>query len=201
MTREMRSDLTPQDYIRHMFQETKDGKLSITYYPHIGEPEILTYPVNWSEDDAEEIVRKYDLLTLALARIGQHGDRLDDRATREKLLRAEDLEIWNTYICPDEPFACDLSIIEEIHQRAQLGDLFDEEEELWKRFCMWREEQSQKRIPFHRRSSANMIQRARRFEKLIRLHVPEMVVTEEGRCLAEEMVLYYAGEEEPIVWD
>jgi hypothetical protein len=26
-------------------------------------------------------------------------------------------------------------------------------------------------------------------------------VTEQGRCLAEEMVLYYAGKEEPIVWD
>jgi hypothetical protein len=66
---------------------------------------------------------------------------------------------------------------------------------------MWNEEQSQKRIPFTRRSCADMITRAKRYEKLIRLGAPEIVVTEEGRCLAEEMVLYYFGKEEPIVWD
>ena len=56
-------------------------------------------------------------------------------------------------------------------------------------------------IPFNRRSSADMIQRARRYERLLSMHAPEVVVTEEGRCLAEAMVLYYAGKEEPIVWD
>ena len=38
-------------------------------------------------------------------------------------------------------------------------------------------------------------------EKLISLGAPEIVVTEEGRLLAEEMVLYYFGKDEPIVWD
>ena len=66
---------------------------------------------------------------------------------------------------------------------------------------MWNEEQSQKRIPFNRRSCADLITRASRFERLISLGAPEIVVTEEGRCLAEEMVLYYFGKEEPIVWD
>ena len=40
-----------------------------------------------------------------------------------------------------------------------------------------------------------------RYEKLIRMGVPEIVITEEGRCLAEEMVLYYFGKEEPVIWD
>jgi hypothetical protein len=66
---------------------------------------------------------------------------------------------------------------------------------------MWREEQSQKRIPFHRRSSADLIQAARRYEMAIRLDAPELVVTEQGCSLAEVMVLYYAGAEVPIVWD
>jgi hypothetical protein len=197
----MRNNLTPQDYIRQLFRETKDGKLSITYAPFIGKPETSTYQVNWTEVDVEEIVHRYNLLTFALARIGQLDDQLEDKAIRGKLLSVGDLEIWNTYICPYEPFECDLSIVEEIHERAQLGDLFEEEEELWKRYCIWREDQSRKRIPFNRRSSADMIQRARRYEKLISLHAPEIVVTEEGRCLAEEMVLYYAGKEEPIIWE
>ena len=57
------------------------------------------------------------------------------------------------------------------------------------------------RIPFNRRSSANLILEAKRYEGTIRLSTPEIVVTDQGRSLAEEMVLYYAGKEEPIVWD
>ena len=98
---------------------------------------------------------------------------------------------------PDELMA----LICSIHERAQDSDLIEEEELLWKQYCMWEEEQSQKRIPFCRRSSTVLITRARRYERLISLNAPEIVVTEEGRCLAEEMVRYYFGKEEPIVWD
>jgi hypothetical protein len=94
-----------------------------------------------------------------------------------------------------------MSLIQEIHERAQFGDLIEEEEMLWKQYCMWNEEQSQKRIPFSRRSSANLILAAKRYEGAIRLSAPEIVVTDQGRSLAEEMVLYYAGKEETIVWD
>ena len=93
-----------------------------------------------------------------------------------------------------------MPLIQEIRERAQTGDLNEEEAELWKQYCLWRETQSQKRIPFNRRSSAELIQAARRYEQGIRIQAPYVVLTELGRCLAEEMVLYYAGEEEPIVW-
>ena len=216
MTREMRDDLTPQGYIRQVFRETQDGKLSITYYPFSGEPETITYQVNWTEEDAEQIIQKYNLLTFALARIGRLHDQLEDEQSRNKLLSEDELQIWNTYVKPYEPMVVDwgqlypispcepnelMSLIQEIHERAQFGDLIEQEEMLWKQYCMWREEQSQKRIPFNRRSSADMIQRARRYEKLVSMHAPETVVTEEGRCLAEEMILYYAGKAEPIVWE
>ena len=216
MTREMRDVLTPQGYIRQLFRETQDGKLSITYYPLIGAAETSTYQVNWLEDDVELIIQKYNLLTFALARIGRLHDQLVDEQSRNKLLSEDDLQIWNTYVKPYEPMVVDweqlypipprepnelMSLIQEIHERAKFGDLIEEEEKLWKQYCMWREEQSQKRIPFDRRSAANMIQRARRYEKLIRMNAPEVVVTEEGRGLAEEMVLYYAGKDEPIVWE
>ena len=92
-------------------------------------------------------------------------------------------------------------LIENIYERGRLGDLIEEEELLLKQYYIWREEQSQKRIPFNGRSSALLILRARRYEKLISLGAPEIIVTEEGRCLAEEMVLYYFGKEDPIIWD
>ena len=216
MTEEMRNDLTPQGYIRQMFRETADGKLAITYYPFVGEPETRTYEVNWTAEDAEQIVSRYILLTNALARIGRLHDKMEDNADWHRLLEAADLEVWNTYVQPYEPMEvnwdelypippCEpdelVSLIREIHERGQYGDLIEEEEMLWKQYCMWNEEQSQKRIPFNRRSSADMILAAKRYEGAIRLGAPEIVVTEQGRGLAEEMVLYYFGKEEPIVWD
>jgi hypothetical protein len=212
----MRDALTPQGYIRQMFRETQDGKFPITYYSFIGEPETITYQVNWLEDDVELIIQKYNLLTFALARIGRLHNQLEDEQSRNKLLSEDELQIWNTYVKPYEPMVVDweqlypippcepdelMPLIHEIHERGKFGDLIEEEEKLWKQYCMWREEQSRQRIPFDRRSSANMIERARRYEKLISMNAPEVVVTEEGRCLAEEMVLYCAGKEEPIVWD
>ena len=216
MTEEMRNDLTPQGYIRQMFRETVDGKLAIAYYPFIGEPETRTYEVNWTAEDAEQIVSQYMLLTNALARIGRLHDKMEDNTDWYRLLEESDLEVWNTYVQPYEPMEvnwdelypippCEpdelMSLIHEIHERGQYGDLIEEEEMLWKQYCMWNEEQSQKRIPFNRRSSADMILAAKRYEGAIRLGAPEIVVTEQGRGLAEEMVLYYFGKEEPIVWD
>ena len=216
MTEEMRNDLTPQGYIRQMFRETADGKLAITYYPFIGEPETRTYEVNWTAEDAEQIVSRYMLLTNALARIGRLHDKMEDKEDWYRLLEEADLEVWNTYVQPYEPMEVNwdelypippcapdelMSLIHEIHERGRYGDLIEEEEMLWKQYCMWNEEQSQKRIPFNRRSSADMILAAKRYEGAIRLGAPEVVVTEQGRGLAEEMILYYFGKEEPIVWD
>jgi len=218
MTEKMRNDLTPQGYIRRMFAETDNGEIKVGYKNpenHFIEEE-RTIQVNWTEEDAEKSVQRYNLLTSALVRIGRLHDQLGDEESRMKLLSEEDLEVWNTYIRPYEPMEvnwdelypippCEpnelMSLVWDIHERGQYGDLIEEEELLWKQYCMWNEEQSCKRIPFNRRSSANLITRASRYERLISFGAPEIVVIEEGRCLAEEMVLYYFGKEEPIVWE
>ena len=217
MNAQMRNDLTPQGYIRHMFAETKDGKFKVRYEnPENGfAEEERTFYVNWTAEDAEKVEQRYNLLTSALARIARIHDQLENEENRKKLLSESDFEVWNTYVQPFEPMEVNWDelyplspcepeelpyLICEIHERA-IGDLIEEEELLLKLYYMWREEQSQKRIPFNRRSSADMITRAMRYEKLLSLGVPEIVVTEEGRYLAEEMVLYYFGKEEPIVWD
>lgn len=201
-----------------MFAGTKHGKFRVEYtdpdMPSVKDERVLY--LSWTEEDADNIEKKYNLLTSALTRIGRVHDQLDDEENRKKLLSESDLEIWNTYVHPYEPMEVDwdelypippcepeelMGLIEEIHYRSRYGDLIEEEELLWKQFCMWREEQSQKRIPFNRRSCADFILRAMRYEKLISLNAPEVVVTEEGRWLAEEMVLYYFGKEEPIIWE
>ena len=218
MTEQMRNDLTPQGYIRHMFAETVDGKFTVGYKNpdnHFIEEE-RTFEVNWTADDAEKVEEKYNLLTFALARIGRIHDQLENEESRKKLLSKSDLEVWNIYVRRFEPMEvnwsefypippCEphelMTLILGIQERGRYGDLIEEEEKLWKQYCMWEEEQSQKRIPFHRRSSVALIERAMRYEKLISMGAPEIVVTEEGRCLAEEMVLYYFGKDKPLVWD
>jgi hypothetical protein len=218
MNAQMRNDLTPQGYIRHMFAETQNGEFKVGYTEFFNDSveQERTLQLNWTAEDAEKVEQRYNLLTSALARIAHLHDQLDDEENRKKLLSESDLEVWNTYVQPFEPMEvnwdelypippCEpdelMSLVENTFERGRWGDLIEEEELLIKRYCMWNEEQSQKRIPFNRRSSADMITRAMRYEKSISLGAPEIVVTEEGRLLAEEMVLYYFGKEEPLVWD
>ena len=218
MNAQMRNDLTPQGYIRHMFAETQNGEFKVGYTEFFNDSveQERTLQLNWTAEDAEKVEQRYNLLTSALARIAHLHDQLKDEENRKKLLSESDLEVYNIYVLPYEPFKvnwdelypippCEpdelMSLVENTFERGRWGDLIEEEELLIKRYCMWNEEQSQKRIPFNRRSSADMITRAMRYEKLISIGAPEIVVTEEGRLLAEEMVLYYFGKEEPIVWD
>ena len=218
MTEQMRNDLTPQGYIRHMFAETENGRFTVGYKNpdnnFIEEERI--FEVRWTADDAEEIEEKYNLLTFALARIGRIHNQIEDEESRRRLLSKSDFEVYNTYVKPYEPMKvnwdelypippCEpdelMWIIHDIHERSRYGDLVEEEEKSWKQYSMWKEEQSQQRIPFNRRSCANMIERAMRYERFISMGAPEIVITEEGRCLAEEMALYYFGKDEPIEWD
>ena len=218
MNEQMRNDLTPQGYIRRMYKETVNGEVKVGYTDFFNDsaPEERTLYLNWTAEDAEKTVQRYNLLTSALARIARLHDQLEDEESRKKLLSESDLEVWNTYVCPYEEFEvnwdelypippCEpeeiMTLIDNILERGRYGDLIEEEDLLLKQYYMWREEQSQKRIPFNRRSSVDLILRAMRYEKLLSLGAPEIIVTEEGRCLAEEMVLYYFGKEEPIVWD
>ena len=55
MTEQMRNDLTPQGYIRHMFMETVNGKFKVGYKNpdnHLAEEE-RTFEVHWDADDAK----------------------------------------------------------------------------------------------------------------------------------------------------
>ena len=69
--------------------------------------------------------------------------------------------------------------------------LTEEEFALLEEYWEWYEQQCLQRLPYNRRSPAELINRARRYERLVSLHAPEIVLENEARCLAEEMVLYY----------
>ena len=105
MTEQMRNDLTPQGYIRHMFMETVNGKFKVGYKNpdnHFAEEE-RTFEVYWDADAAEEIEEKYNLLTFALARIGRLHNQLEGEELRGELLSESDLKVYSTYVQPYEP--------------------------------------------------------------------------------------------------
>lgn len=195
MTQETRRELTPQQYIRQLFAETKDGKLKITYhYPlDIEEPYTVTYEMDWTKEDSEVMVQQYEGLTTMLRKFGALQTELQKEENRKTLLTPEEQKVWETFILPFSPFEVDESVIEELYFRGEYDSLDDEENELLERHWWWRERNTLERMPFLRRSPTSMILRARRYEKLVEWAAPEIVIQEEGRWLAEEMVLYYYG--------
>ena len=197
MTRDMRAELTPQQYIRQLFAETKAGKMSITYHYQydIEEPYTRTYDMDWTAEDAQSIVDRYDDLTAKLCKFASMQAQLQEESP-EKLLTPEELRVWETFLKPFAPFEVEESVIGELYLRGEYDTLDDEENELLERHWRWRERNSLERMPFLRRSPADVILRARRYARLVELSAPEVVIQEEGRYLAEEMVLYYYGPQE-----
>lgn len=85
MNVQLRNDLTPQGYIRHMFSETENGEFKVGYTDFYNNSAIeeRTFYVNWTAEDAEKIVQRYNLLTSALTRIARLHDQLkDEKAER-----------------------------------------------------------------------------------------------------------------------
>ena len=200
MTEERRRECTPEEYILEMFRETKGDELAISYYPMLEDPYTVTYRMDWTKELAEETVQRFTELTASLRRIGElHCEDMEEQECK-RLLSEKDFEVWSIYVKPFDAFEYDDSVIDSIIYRME-GDLFPEEEEIWKKYCIWTEEQSQQRLPFNRRSSSFLIYHAMRYEKFVSLGAPEVVIKEEGRSLAEKMVLYYGAEVKPLVWE
>ena len=189
---------SPQEYIRRLFADTQGGILRMTLDQYDETPYTFSTEMVWTENDVEPIIQRYNELSDALKRIAKVHTELDDESSRVRLLSKEDLEIWNIYVRPYESFDVDETEVWELYERGCDGDWTEEERALWHRYCDWREEQSRKRIPFNRRSSEKMIIRARRYEMLLSLDAPKILVEEEARCLAAEMAIYYGGKEQPV---
>lgn len=195
MHEKMKQKLTPQQYVRQLFAETREGKLEITCrYPDDYEaPHTAVYAMDWTAADAETLAQGCETLTAMLRRLGQLEKALAQEADRKTLLTPEELQVWEIFIRPFSPFEVDEAVIAELYRRGEYDTLNDEENALLERHWQWRERSSLARLPYLRRSPADLILRARRYEKLVCLQAPEVVIQEEGRHLAEELVLYCCG--------
>ena len=68
-------ELDPQKFIRDLFAETQDNKLTITYDNFIVDEDDedttdITYDVDWTADDMENLVKEYVALVNNIRRIG-----------------------------------------------------------------------------------------------------------------------------------
>ena len=189
-----RLETTPVQHIRNLIESIKGGQLNITYYDVIEEPYTRTYNVACTPADADEFVSKYAVLAQALEAIGKAHDKLNSGAKADDVLSPELVEVWNTYLREfDEEFNAGEFNLDEIYAMRESGaELSEEEQDVLDRHYEWLEEQCLKRLPKKVYSPMHLVNRAQRYECLISYNAPKMVINEEGRCLAEEMILYYA---------
>ena len=193
-----RQGTSPVQHIRNLMNSIKDEKLTITYYDPL-EPSkssyTETYDVSCTAADADEFVSKYEALASALEAIGKVHEKLDSGVKAEDVLTPDQVAVWNTYICGFyKDFDAGDHNVDELFAKLENGyELSDEEQKVLKRRDEWFEEQCLKR--FHKRGypSKFLVNRAQRYEFFVKLNAPKIILDEEGRFLAAEMILYYGA--------
>jgi hypothetical protein len=133
------------------------------------------------------------MLTHALEVIGKSREKLASGAKAEDVLSPYQIEVLNTYIFDfKEKFDAGKYNLDELYARREDGDeLSDDEHEILERHYEWFEAECIKRLPKRAYSPKFLVNRAQRYEYFISRGAPQVVIDEEGRCLAEEMLLYY----------
>lgn len=194
MIDEKRIKTTPVQHIRNLINSITNEKLIITYYDPIDPTYTRTYDVSSTAADTEKFVSTYEALVSALEAIGQVHEKLDSGVKADDVLTPAQIDVWNRYICDfDETFDASEHNLDELYVRREDGDeLSDEEHEVLERHYEWFEEQCLKRFPKRAYPSKFLVNRAQRYEYFISQNAPKCVIDEEGRRLAEEMILYYA---------
>ena len=189
-----RWECTPQEYIRELFNDTKEGKLMIMYYP--GKPHLpykKIYEVDWKETDVDLLIKEYERLTSMFIKFGKSHRELENCANLDELLTEVEREVWNTYILPYEPFDVEEGVINELYCRGEFDQLDDDENDLLERHYCWKQEQSLKRLPQKGCVPTDFIEEARWYEYHAQVGSKGEFLQEPGKNLAREMVLYYHG--------
>lgn len=191
MKREDYLDVSGSAFLRAMFENTQDGMLTMEedeqFYPR-------TLVMDWDEAALEALITRFEHLSAALTRLGREHAYWE---VSTKDMPGELLQVWNTYIVPYPDYDRDLDRLLSISTDAELGEpLTEEEQAMLDKENMWLRENALTRLPFNRCEPASMIQRAKRYEKLVSLHAPKVVCTQELQALAEEMAYYYCKKEQ-----
>lgn len=193
MIDEKRLKTTPIQHIRNLIASIKDGVLIFTWYDPIDPPYHLAYDVSCKAADVDEVISIYEALVKALEAISAAREKFDNGGNPKEVLTAEQFSVWDTYVRDfDEKFDSGEYDLDIIYDMSKCGaPLSDEEQDLLERHYEWLETQSLKRLPKRAYSPMNLILRAKRYEYLLSHKAPKTVIDEEGRGLAEEIIIYY----------
>jgi len=171
-------------YVRTMFDESRDGKLTLGR-----DEDRFDYPVDWDEQTAKELAQQCSTLVGHFKELSHQFEKLRNE-TRH--LTREQLDVWNTYLRPFPKHNLDMEKLQEIWEKTAADmELTEEEWDLADQYVDWFEEHARARLPVKRCTPVLMIDRAKHYCKLIQLNAPEIVQEAQAKRFAEEFVLYH----------
>ena len=175
---------TISQYIRTMFDESRDGELTVG-----NEDDRFDCPVDCDKQTANELAQQCGTLVGHLTVLSHQFEKLRNE-TRH--LTKEQMDVWNTYLRPFPKHNLDMEVLQSIWEKFETGEPVTEEEQtLSDQYVHWFEENALARLPVKCCDPIQLINCARRYSKLVRLNAPESVQENEAKRFAEEFVLYH----------
>lgn len=172
------------EYVRTMFHESRDGELTVG-----NADDQFDCPVAWDEETAEILAQQCAALVAHLTELAGQYEKLK---TETRHLTKEQMDIWNTYLRPFPEHGLDMETLQTIWEKFETGEPVTEEEcALADQWINWFEENALTRLPCKCCHPAQLINRAKRYGKLVRLNAPAVVLESEAKRFAEEFVLYH----------
>lgn len=171
-------------YVLALFNESRNGELIAG-----DDDNQFDYPVDWDEQTANELAQQCSTVVGYFTELSHQFEKLRNE-TRH--LTQEQLDVWNTYLCPFPKHNLDMESLRTIWEKFETDELVTEEEyALADQYVHWFEENALSRLPAKRCDPIQLINRARRYSKLVRLNAPAVVLESEAKRFAEEFVLYH----------
>lgn len=175
---------TISQYVRTMFNESRDGELAAGDLD-----DRFDYLVEWDEETAEALAQECGALIGHLTELSQQFEKL--RSETRHLTKAQ-MQVWNTYLRPFPKHNLDMDALRTIWEKIETGDpVTDDERSLADQYVNWFEQNALERLPVKCCDPIQLISRARRYSKLVRLNAPAIVQENEAKRFAEEFVLYH----------
>ena len=184
-------DMTAAQYIPYLFDSCENNTLTLVRYDEVDDPWHLKYTMDWTAADVDGLVEQFQQLRTALDRLAMAHDALLNSDAPETLVTTEDFAVWNTFVRPFEGFDIPQETLQELFERNMAYDLNEEEQEILERYYDWAKELCRQRLCGKFQDSYYLINRARRYERLVYLRAPQIILENEARDMAEEFVVFH----------
>ena len=186
---------TPVTHIRSLFNNMKDGVMTITYEPEVpGDSYELSYKMDWKKSDVEALIKRYLDLEDKLIKFGQMFEEIQDEDERNDKLSAYERALWDVYM---KPF-CGQHAINSFFIMSCSNDeinmeFLTEMHEKYEKECL-------ERLEFYRTSPADLIRAGSRLALFTYLKAPQSIINARGCILIEQMAIYAYLEKEAKVY-